>query len=99
MAAGADKSEATNQEEEGNTQMNQGKVKFYRPEKYYGFIAPDGHGKDLFFHGSEIYGSCTVLSPGDLVTYDIGKSAKGVCATKVRRVADKPVSFENGPAY
>jgi CspA family cold shock protein len=61
--------------------MPQGKVKWFSPEKGYGFIEMDG-GEDLFVHKSEIQGY--TLQEGESVEFEIGEGKKGPCATQVR---------------
>lgn len=61
-----------------------GRVKFYRQDKGYGFIAPDSGGKDVFVHKSQLAGGLTHLAEGQQVTYEVGQGRKGPDARDVR---------------
>jgi len=63
-----------------------GEVKFYDPEKGFGFIIPDGNMDELFFHKSAIVGED--LYDGDLVDFEVGQGPKGACAIKIKLVKD-----------
>jgi CspA family cold shock protein len=64
--------------------MSTGTVKWFNPDKGFGFITPDDGGKDLFVHHSEIQGSgFKTLNEGQKVEYEVGKGQKGPCANKV----------------
>ena len=59
-----------------------GTVKFFNTTKGYGFIQPDGGGKDVFVHISAVEkAGLDGLREGDKVTYDIisdrGKESAG----------------------
>ncbi len=65
--------------------MATGKVKWFSPEKGYGFITPDEGGEDLFIHYSNIAGNgFKSLTEGQKVEYEAGQGRKGPEATKVR---------------
>ena len=62
--------------------MATGKVKFFNDQKGYGFIEPEGGGKDLFVHISAVQkAGIDFLKEGDRVKFDVltdrGKSAAG----------------------
>ena len=62
-----------------------GKVKWFSPEKGYGFVTPDEGGEDLFIHYSNIAGNgFKSLTEGQKVEYEAGQGRKGPEATKVR---------------
>jgi len=65
--------------------MSIGTVKWFNPDKGFGFISPDDGGKDLFVHHTEvkIEGYAT-LSDGQKVEYEDGQGQKGPCANNVR---------------
>jgi len=62
-----------------------GTVKWFDDGKGYGFITPDGGGKDLFAHFSEIQGSgFKSLQENQKVEFEIKQGQKGpqACAIK-----------------
>jgi cold shock protein len=63
--------------------MAQGTVKWFNPEKGYGFIAVDG-GKDVFVHFSAIQtDGYRTLEEGQHVEFEITQSDRGEQAEKV----------------
>ena len=64
--------------------MPTGKIKWFVPEKGYGFIEQDEGGQDLFVHHTETDGS--VLNDGQAVEFEIGEGRKGPCATNVKKI-------------
>jgi len=65
--------------------MSTGTVKWFNDAKGFGFITPDGGGKDLFVHFSAIQGSgFKSLKEGDKVTFEVGQGPKGPSANNVR---------------
>jgi len=65
--------------------MTAGTVKWFNDAKGFGFITPDGGGKDLFAHFSAIEGSgFKTLKEGQRVTFVAGQGAKGPQATNIR---------------
>jgi len=64
--------------------MADGVVKWFSPEKGYGFITPADGGRDLFVHYSEIQGAgYRNLEEGQRVTYESAEGPKGPQATNV----------------
>lgn len=61
--------------------MATGTVKWYDPEKGYGFIARDDGDSDLFVHRTAIQEGD--LNEGDRVEFDVTASAKGPRAENV----------------
>ena len=59
-----------------------GTVKFFNSQKGFGFITPEDGGKDVFVHVTGLDGD--EINDGDAVTYTVGESEKGPCATGVR---------------
>lgn len=67
-----------------------GTVKFFNPEKLFGFIRREDWPTDVFFHASECDPvDVPRISAGDTVTFDLGKSPKDgrTMATAVRVVS------------
>jgi CspA family cold shock protein len=67
--------------------MERGTVKWFDDVKGYGFIRPDGGGKDVFVHYSAIEGSGhRTLADGARVEFDTEPGKRGLQATHVRVV-------------
>jgi len=65
--------------------MPKGTVKWFNESKGYGFITPEGGGKDVFVHFSAIQGSgFRTLNEGQAVTYETQDSPKGMQAVNVQ---------------
>ena len=68
----------------GGTKMNNGTVKWFNPEKGYGFISNDNGGDDVFVHFSAIVGEgFKTLEEGQAVEFEVTEGAKGPQATNV----------------
>lgn len=59
-----------------------GRVKWFDPDKGYGFIIRPT-GEDLFFHHSEVKGETAALEPGSKVGYEVGENDRGPNARRV----------------
>ena len=64
--------------------MSNGTVKFFNQSKGFGFIAPDGGGKDVFVHASGLNGDN--INEGDKVSYEVEETTKGPSAVNVTLV-------------
>jgi len=64
--------------------MQTGTVKWFNDAKGFGFITPDGGGKDVFVHFSAIKGGgFRTLKEGQKVRYDVKSGPKGDQAENV----------------
>jgi len=64
--------------------MQKGTVKFFNAAKGFGFITPDGGGKDVFVHANDIGGA--VLQEGTKVEFEVVQGKKGPQASAVKVV-------------
>ena len=68
---------------EADSDREQGRVKWFDPEKGYGFLVRPT-GEDLFVHHSEVEGDPSTLEPGGEVEYVVGRNDRGPNARRVR---------------
>ena len=65
--------------------FRQGIVKWYDPNKHFGFITEDGvENEDIFFHSSGILTLDQSIDNGTRVSFDVKNGAKGLEATNVK---------------
>ena len=65
--------------------MTIGTVKFFNTAKGFGFIAPEGGGKDVFVHATAVEAAgLRSLNEGDKVTFDIQPDARGSKAVNLK---------------
>jgi cold shock protein len=68
--------------------MSTGKVKWFNESKGYGFIEPEGGGRDVFVHYSAIQGEgYKTLSEGQAVEFEIIQGEKGPQASNVLKAS------------
>ncbi len=68
--------------------MSTGKVKWFNESKGYGFIEPDGGGRDVFVHYSAIQGEgYKTLSEGQPVEFEVTQGEKGPQAANVMKAS------------
>jgi CspA family cold shock protein len=64
--------------------MKQGTVKWFKDDKGYGFIGPDGETKDLFVHYTAINGNGhKTLKKDQRVEFEVVDTPKGRAAANV----------------
>jgi CspA family cold shock protein len=64
----------------------QGTVRWFDPDRGFGFLAPEDGSADLFVHASDIVGDggTKVLREGQAVEFEVGEGDRGALARKVR---------------
>ena len=64
-----------------------GTVKFFNTTKGFGFISPEGGGKDVFVHATAVEASgLRTLNEGQKVSFDIQPDARGAKAVNLKAV-------------
>ena len=67
--------------------MTIGTVKFFDTSKGFGFISPEGGGKDVFVHATAVEAAgMRSLNEGQKVSFDIQPDARGAKAVNLRAV-------------
>ena len=67
--------------------MSKGVVKWFSNQKGYGFITPEGGGKDVFVHHSAVQGEgYKTLDEGQAVEFEITQGPKGEQAANVKKI-------------
>ncbi|HEX3666602.1 MAG TPA: cold-shock protein [Rhizomicrobium sp.] len=65
--------------------MTTGTVKFFNTAKGFGFISPEGGGKDVFVHATALEAAgLRSLNEGQRVTFDIQPDARGSKAANLK---------------
>lgn len=69
--------------------MTEGTVKWFNPQKGFGFINPDDGGKDAFVHISAVErAGLTTLTEGQRVSYELQPGRNGKSAAEDLKVID-----------
>jgi CspA family cold shock protein len=67
--------------------MTIGTVKFFNTAKGFGFIAPEGGGKDVFVHATAVEAAgLRSLNEGQKVSFDVQPDARGAKAVNLKSV-------------
>jgi cold shock CspA family protein len=87
VATAAEPAEEAKEAPVPESDREQGRVKWFDPEKGYGFLVRPT-GDDLFVHHSEVEGDPSDLEPGGEVEYVVGRNDRGPNARSVRLVGE-----------
>ena len=69
----------------GNNMSIKGKVKWFNPQKGYGFIEREDKEKDVFVHSSAAQAASLELNEGDELTFDVETGQKGPSAVNLQK--------------
>ena len=62
-----------------------GKVKWFNPQKGYGFIEREDKQKDVFVHSSAAQAAGIELNEGDQLTFEVEDGEKGPSAVNLQK--------------
>ena len=62
-----------------------GKVKWFNPQKGYGFIVREDKEKDVFVHSSATQAASLQLNEGDELTFEVEQGEKGPSAVNLQK--------------
>jgi len=66
--------------------MPVGTVKFFNAAKGYGFVQPDGGGKDVFVHATAVQAAgMATLNEGQKISFEIQPDARGAKAVNLKK--------------
>jgi CspA family cold shock protein len=76
----------------------QGTVRWFDPERGFGFLAPEDGSADVFVHASEIVGDggARLLREGQAVEFEVGEGERGPQALRVRVTGDVAAGTDVG---
>ncbi len=68
--------------------MPTGKIKWFNPDKGFGFIQQDAGGKDVFVHWTAVEGleNYEKMSDGEALSFEIEETDRGLKAVNVKRL-------------
>ena len=69
----------------GNKMSIKGKVKWFNPQKGYGFIEREDKEKDVFVHSSAAQAANLELNEGDQLSFDVETGQKGPSAVNLQK--------------
>lgn len=75
--------------------MPSGKVRWFDPEKGFGFISQDG-GEDVFVRTSALPEGAGTLQPGQRVEFDMVSGRRGPQALRVTSIEEPPTRVRGG---
>ena len=68
--------------------MAEGTIKWFSDQKGYGFVTPEGSGKDIFVHFSALQGEgFKTLAEGQRISFDVTQGPKGEQASNVVKLS------------
>ena len=91
---------AISNNEEGEIERIEAQVKWYNPEKGYGFLAPEDEEGDIFMHFSVLdTAGCRRVEEGDTIVCDVGPGRRGRQVLRVLEVKFSTREPRFAPAF